>query len=120
MTEIEQLRADNARLLELLANCHEKMMRRDSECISALNAALASKCVENRSVAIASSTSRRDSIAASILSGLLSNPGGPLQANGMSGWDFCNCKRDDVIKMAVIMADVLIESLDETEPKGGK
>jgi hypothetical protein len=25
MTEIEQLRADNARLLELLANCHDSM-----------------------------------------------------------------------------------------------
>lgn len=118
MDELEQLRADNARLLELLANCHE-MMRRDSECISALNAALVSKCGDNRSVTIVSSTSRRDGIAASILSGLLSNPGGPLQANGMSGWDFCNCNKDDVIGLAAMMADSLIESLDETEPKGG-
>lgn len=46
-----------------------------------------------------------------ILAGLCANPGGPLQANGMSGWGFCNCSPSDVVGLAVEMADELIARL---------
>ncbi len=52
-----------------------------------------------------------------ILAGLCANPGGPLQANGMSGWGFCNCSMTDVVGLAVEMADERIARLKE---KGGE
>jgi hypothetical protein len=58
----------------------------------------------------------RVEIAKAMMQGLLANPGGPIQANGMSGWAFCNCKIEDVAALAVGAADALIAEL--SKPKG--
>jgi hypothetical protein len=53
---------------------------------------------------------------------LLSNSGGPIQANGMSGWGFTNCSMEHVTALAVGCADALLVELERTaevEDKGG-
>lgn len=52
--------------------------------------------------------------AVAAMQGLLANPGGPIQANGMSGWGFCNCDGNQVAEVAVSMADTLLAELDRT------
>lgn len=51
----------------------------------------------------------RDYFAAKAIQGLLSNPSGPIQANGMSGWDFCNCTPSDVALTAYTVADAMLK-----------
>ena len=60
---------------------------------------------------------QRMMLAGMAMQGLLSNPGGPIQANGMSGWGLTNCKDDDVAWYSVHIADVLLAELDRTAPK---
>lgn len=52
-------------------------------------------------------------LAAKAMQGLLANPGGPIQASGMSGWGFTNCEAEHVARLAVGMADLLIAELNK-------
>ena len=45
------------------------------------------------------------------MQGLCANPGGPFQANRVSGWGFCNCAEDDVAAAARNLADALLRAL---------
>jgi len=60
--------------------------------------------------------SLRAYFAAKALQGLLANPGGPIQANSMSGFGWCNCKIEDVCGFAVGLADALITELATPKP----
>lgn len=53
-------------------------------------------------------TSLRDYFAAKALQGLFANPGGPFQANGMSGWALCNCTVDDIAAETYRLADAML------------
>jgi hypothetical protein len=55
----------------------------------------------------------RDYLAGEALKGLLANPGGPIQANGMTGWGLVNCKMEDVAGLAVAMADAMLAELEK-------
>ncbi|MGE8279068.1 MAG: hypothetical protein ACN6O2_01415 [Stenotrophomonas sp.] len=60
---------------------------------------------------------KRELIAAMALQGLLSNPGGPVQANNVSGWQSTtNCSRGDVVNESVQFADALLAELTK-EPQ---
>ena len=52
--------------------------------------------------------SMRDYFAAKAIQGLLANPGGPIQANGMNGWNWCNCSPEDAVNLAYSMADAML------------
>ena len=54
---------------------------------------------------------KREHFAAMAMQGLLANPGGPIQANGMSGWNLCNCTADQVGEFAKDLADALLRAL---------
>lgn len=54
--------------------------------------------------------SLRDWFAGQALAGLCSNPGGPIQANGMSGWGLVNCTMGDVAREAYAIADAMLEA----------
>lgn len=54
---------------------------------------------------------KREEIASRIMAGLCANPGGPIQANGMTGWGFANCTPDQAAGHAVDLADALIAAL---------
>jgi len=58
----------------------------------------------------------RAEIASTIMAGLLANPSGPLQANGMTGWNFVNCDPVDVSRLSISLADDLISELNKPEP----
>ena len=49
-----------------------------------------------------------DLFAGLALVGLLSNPGGPVQANGMNGWNLTNCTGDDVADVAYAMGKAML------------
>lgn len=59
---------------------------------------------------------KRELFAAMAMQGLLANPGGPIQANGMSGWSIVNCEPINVGRTALGMADALIAALNEATP----
>jgi|SRR5690554_3175145 len=52
----------------------------------------------------------RDRLAAHVIQGLLANPSGPIQANGMCGWDFCNCTIEQVADLAWLIADHMLKA----------
>lgn len=52
----------------------------------------------------------RDYFAAKAMQGLLANPGGPIQENGMSGWNWCNCTVEDVADLAWHIADAMLRA----------
>ena len=52
----------------------------------------------------------RDYFAAKAMQGLLANPGGPIQANGMSGWNWCNCTVESVADFAWHIADAMLKA----------
>ena len=55
---------------------------------------------------------KREAFAMAMLQGLLSNPGGPVQASPRSGWlSAVNCCRGQVAQEAVYYADALLEEL---------
>ncbi|WP_322997910.1 hypothetical protein [Castellaniella sp.] len=58
--------------------------------------------------------SLRDYFAAKAMQGLLANPGGPIQANGMNGWSLTNCTGADVATMAYAMADAMLAARERT------
>jgi hypothetical protein len=60
------------------------------------------------------SLTKREFFIAEAIKGLLANPGGPIQANGMSGWDFCNCTPAHVVDVAFGIADAILDRF-ETE-----
>lgn len=57
--------------------------------------------------------SLRDWFAGMALQGLLSNSGGPIQANGMSGWGWVNCGKKDVADVVWEIADAMIAARKE-------
>lgn len=52
----------------------------------------------------------RDYFAATAMQGLLANPGGAIQQNGMSGWGWCNCTVDSVAEFAWHIADAMLRA----------
>lgn len=44
------------------------------------------------------------------LQGLCANPGGPFQANDMSGWAIVNCELDDIAKESYKLADAMLKA----------
>lgn len=54
--------------------------------------------------------SLRDYTAIEALKGLCANPGGPFQANDISGWGLVNCKLSDVAGLAFDIADAMLEA----------
>lgn len=52
----------------------------------------------------------RDYFAAKAMQGLLANPGGPIQENGMSGWNWCNCTVESVADFAWHIADAMLKA----------
>lgn len=55
---------------------------------------------------------RRD-VAAKVLAGMVANPSGPIQANGMNGWALVNCTHEYVGQAAIFMADALLAELEK-------
>ncbi|MGL6208706.1 MAG: hypothetical protein ACRC14_02610 [Paracoccaceae bacterium] len=51
---------------------------------------------------------RRWDAAMAAMQALCANPGGPVQANQYTGWNFVNCQSDGVAKVALSLADDLI------------
>ena len=56
----------------------------------------------------------RQYLAGQALAGLCANPGGPFEANDMSGWGIVNCTPADVAAECLRLADALI---DKTVPE---
>lgn len=56
----------------------------------------------------------RDFFAAKAMQGLLANPGGAIQQNGMSGWGWCNCTVDDVAEFAWHIADAMLRARENS------
>ena len=54
-------------------------------------------------------------LAGQALAGLVANPGGPIQANAMSGWSYTNCTIEQVADEACRIADAMLVSLSEAE-----
>lgn len=52
----------------------------------------------------------RDRLAEKVIQGLLANPSGPIQANGMSGWGLCNCTIEQVADFAWHIADHMLKA----------
>ena len=52
--------------------------------------------------------SLRDWFAGQALAGLCANPGGPYQANDLSGWGLVNCGTDDIGGEAYRIADAML------------
>ncbi|WP_032961314.1 hypothetical protein [Bordetella hinzii] len=52
----------------------------------------------------------REYFAAKAMQGLLANPGGPIQANGCSGWGIVNCTEDQIAEQCLVLADALIRA----------
>lgn len=52
----------------------------------------------------------RDQFAMSALQGLCSNPGGPFQANSLSGWAIVNCELSDIAAESYRLADAMLEA----------
>ena len=50
----------------------------------------------------------RDYFAGQALQGLCANPGGPFQANPMSGWGFVNCTGAQIAIEAYALADDML------------
>lgn len=60
-----------------------------------------------------SGMSLRDWFAGLAMQGLLANPGGPIQANGMNGWNWCNCTVENVADFAWHIADAMLKAREE-------
>jgi hypothetical protein len=52
----------------------------------------------------------RDYFAAKAIQGLLANPGGAIQQNGMSGWGWCNCTTENVAESPCHIADAMLKA----------
>lgn len=50
----------------------------------------------------------RDAMAWQVFVSVLSNSGGPIQANGMTGWGMTNCKEHHVAEFAYGAADAFL------------
>ena len=53
--------------------------------------------------------SLRDQFAMAALQGIMANPSGPIQSNGMSGWGWCNCSPSDVTNLVYSVADAMLK-----------
>ena len=52
----------------------------------------------------------RDYFAGQALHGLMANPEGPVQRSSQRGWEFVNCKPDEVACLAYYMADAMLRA----------
>lgn len=48
---------------------------------------------------------------------ICTNPGGPIQANPMSGTGYCNCTAQQVGEWAVEIGDAVLAALAQSEPQ---
>lgn len=55
----------------------------------------------------------RDYFVASVMQGLLSNAGGPIQANGMNGWALVNTDKDQLVSFVYNLADAMLKHRTE-------
>jgi len=58
--------------------------------------------------------SKREYFAAQALAGLCANPGGPFQADKLSGWTIVNCDQAHIARECLQLADALVEALSVT------
>lgn len=56
----------------------------------------------------------RDYFAAKALQGLCANPGGPFQANNISGWAIVNCDLEDIANESYKLADAMLHAREAT------
>lgn len=66
----------------------------------------------------ASEKTLRDEFAGQALAGLCANPGGPIQANGMTGWGFANCNADYIAGTAYDLASAMLSEKARREATG--
>jgi len=57
---------------------------------------------------------------AAAIKGLLANPGGPIQANGMTGWNYTNCGPTYVVNFCTEIADAMIAEDEAFAAREGK
>ena len=57
--------------------------------------------------------SLRDQFAMAALQGIMANPSGPIQSNGMNGWGWCNCSPSDVTNLVYSMADAMLKERED-------
>jgi hypothetical protein len=56
---------------------------------------------------------KREEFAARAMQGILSNSGGVIQANNMTGTGWCNSNAQDLANLAVECADALLKALEK-------
>lgn len=62
--------------------------------------------------------SARDYFAASVIQGLLANPGGCIQQRPDMGWGWCNCTAEGVAEFVYQLADAMLAERDRNnQPK---
>lgn len=74
---------------------------------------LARQVIKEWSEELGYGLTKRERFAMAAMQGLLSNSGGPVQANSRSGTGYCNCDAEGVAKWAVENADALLKELEE-------
>lgn len=57
---------------------------------------------------------KRERFAMAAMQGILSNSGGVIQSNPMSGTGFCNSDPEDLAKLSIACADALLAELEVT------
>ena len=62
---------------------------------------------------VAEHATLRDQFAMAALHGILANPSGPIQSNGLSGWGWCNCSPNDVTNLVYSMADAMLKEREK-------
>jgi len=55
---------------------------------------------------------KREAFIKAAMQGLLANPGGPVQANSMRGFDYCNCGPEQIAQMSADIADAHLALLE--------
>ena len=62
---------------------------------------------------VATHATLRDQFAMAALHGIMANPGGPIQSNGISGLGWCNCSPTDVTNLVYSMADAMLKEREK-------
>lgn len=61
----------------------------------------------------ANGLTKREMFAMHAMQGILSNAGGVIQANSMSGTGWCNCNAHGLVKWSIECADALLAELEK-------
>lgn len=72
-------------------------------------------CNQETKEKLASEKTLREHFAGLAMQGLLSNPGGVIQASNQSGFDWCNCNDAQMAQLATACADALLAELDKEQ-----